>query len=349
MVQLLYQMIKNLVYVTIVFSVFLFGCHSNTSDNQEQEETKNISVDSLDILTNLIKQDSANHNLFAKRARLHLKRGRIDPAFRDLSYAIDINPNDPDLFILLGDIYFITGKKENCLSSYRKAGALDPKSLTPVLKLAETHLILKEYETANQFIDIALNMDVNNAKAYYLRGIQSMETRDTVNALLNLQIAGNIDTNYYEAFMQIGSLYNALNDTLAIAYYNLALKVIPNDEQAMFLLAFSYQEKGEFDKALNYYQKLTALYPTNALAYYNTGYINMVEIMDFEAAKDAFRQAILLDPAYVEAVYNLGRIYEETDEYNLARKQYMQALELETNYPLAIEGLNRLDDLQISN
>ena len=176
-----------------------------------------------------------------------------------------------------------------------------------------------------------------------------METRDTVNALLNLKIAGNIDTTYYEAYMQIGSLYNALKDTLAIAYYKAALKAIPNDEQAMYLLAFSYQQKGNFDEALTYYQKLTALYPTNVLAYYNSGYINMVEIMDFEAAKDAFRQAILLDPAYVEAVYNLGRIYEETGDIDLARQQYKQALELETNYPLAIEGLNRLDDLSISN
>jgi len=67
-------------------------------------------------------------------------------------------------------------------------------------------------------------------------------------------------------------------------------------------------------------------------------------LMDFEQAKEAFHQAINIDPSYFEAVYNLGRINEETGDYDLARIQYKQALELETNYPLAIEGLNRLDD-----
>jgi tetratricopeptide (TPR) repeat protein len=347
--QLLYQKIKNLGLGLILMSIVFAGCQSRLSDQNQKADAVTQAVDSIEIVTNLIKQDSADSELFEIRSRLFLKNGQIDPAFRDLSYAIDKNPNDPELFILLGDIYFITGQKENCLSSYRKAGALDPKSLVPVLKLAETHLIMREFETAEQFIDIALNMDINNPKAYYLRGIQKMETGDTTLALTNLKIAGNLDSTYYETFMQIGTLYTSLNDTTAIDYYKAALKALPDEERALFMLGFTYQSMGDFEKAIAIYRKVNELYPSNKRAYYNSGYINMVEFRDFEIAKDDFRQAIAIDPSYVEAVYNLGRIYEETGEYDLARNHYRQALELRTNYPLAIDGLNRLDDLQYSD
>lgn len=342
-------MIKNFVLLILVLSLLFCGCQIFQSEDGSGDQTKIESIDSLEIITNLIIQDSSNYRLYSKRASLHLKKGQIDPAFRDLSYAIDMNPKDPDLFILLGDVYFIIGDKDKCLSSYRKAGELDSKNIAPVLKLAETHLILQEYETAQKFIDIAINMDVNNPKAYYLQGIQSIETRDTANALLNLKIAGNLDSTYYETFMQIGAIYTALNDTTAIAYYKAALRAFPNEERAMFLIAISYQELGNYNEALRIYQQIIDLYPTNKVAFYNMGYINMVEMLDFEAAKDYFRQAINLDPSYVEAVYNIGRIYEESGDYDLARNQYKQALELKTNYPLAIDGLNRLDNLKIAN
>jgi len=46
-------------------------------------------------------------------------------------------------------------------------------------------------------------------------------------------------------------------------------------------------------------------------------------------------------------VYNLGRTYEARGNYKEAREQYRQALKLKTNYPLAIDGLNRLDKIQL--
>ncbi len=330
--------------ILIILVVAIAACQSNQTEKHAKEETIPTVSDSIEILTNMINNDSADYKLYAHRARLNLEKGLVDPAFRDLSYAIDMNPNDPDLYILLGDIYFIIGKKENCLQSYRKAAQLNPDSEEPLLKLAETYLILKEYKQALQYIEQTLGINVENAEAYYLKGIQKMETGDTTNALLNLKIAGNLDSTYYEAFMQTGGLYTAMGDSLAIDFYKAALKAIPDEERALLLLAISYQENNNFDQALSTYQKINELYPANKIAFYNTGYIYMVELMDFEQAKEAFHQAINIDHSYVEAVYNLGRIYEETGDYDLARIQYKQALELETNYPLAIEGLNRLDD-----
>jgi tetratricopeptide (TPR) repeat protein len=334
--------------IGLFFLIVLFGigCQSKLKDKKDVEKNLSEKSDSLAILTSLIKQDSNNYKLFARRAGNFMLKGQIDPALRDLNKAISINPDNSDLFVLLGDIYFVIGKKDNCLASYKKAYDLDPNNDKPLIKLAETHLIMKEYKQAEKYIELAISQDVNNQKAYYLKGVDLMETGDTANALLNLKIAGNLDSTYYEAFMQIASIYNKLNDSLAIDYYKSALKAIPDDERAMLLLAISYQNNGNFNKALKMYQEVLEINPSNKIAYFNSGYIYMVVKMEFDSAIDKFQHAISIDPSYVDAVYNLGRIYEEQGDNAAARNNYKQALELKTNYKLAIEGLNRLDKYQ---
>lgn len=334
-------------FLSIVFSisifVFLTGCQTGGSNSNPESEQENAPVDSLQVLTRMIKEDSLNFKYYADRARIYVQKGEVDPALRDLNKAIELKPDDAGLFVLLGDVYFIIGKKEGSLTSYKKALRMEPENMAPVVKLAETYLILKDYEEAAKYIDLMISKDVNNKKAYYLKGIQLMETGDTAQALINLKIAGNLDSTYYEAFMQTGSLYTAKKDSLAIDFYKAALKARPDDERALLLLALSYQYNNNFDKALDTYQQIERLNPSNKTAFFNSGYIYMVEKQNFDSAVVAFQHAIDIDPSYVEAVYNLGRIYEEQGDYRAAKTQYKQALELETNYPLAVEGLNRLD------
>lgn len=331
-------------FLVVLFS--LVSCQSNNSKAKKDHDSEVAPTDSIQIFTQLIKKDSANYQLYAKRARMFTEKGQVDPALRDLNRAIELNPDDAGLFIILGDLYFIIGKKESCITSYKKALRLSPESVAPLIKLAETYLILKNYNEANKYIDLTLFNDVNNQKAYYLKGISLTESGDTANALINLKIAGNLDSTYYEAFMQTGSIYTAKNDSLAIDFYKAALKAKPDDERALLLLALSYQYSSNFDKALKTYKELNKVNPSNKTAYFNSGYIFMVEEREFDSAIEAFRQAINIDPAYVEAVYNIGRIYEEQGDYQAARDQYRQALKLKTNYPLAVDGLNRLDAVQ---
>jgi tetratricopeptide (TPR) repeat protein len=243
-------------------------------------------------------------------------------------------------------VYFILGQTDNSLNSYKKAFEIDRNKIQPLLSLAEAYLVLQDYEQSLRYLDLAASVDVNNPKTYYLKGILKMETGDTLEALTNLKIAGNIDSNYFEALMQTGSILSSLQDTTAVVYYRKALKVNPGDERALFLTALSLQENGDFDEALDLYSEVNTLNPQNKNAHFNTGYIYMVELEDYDAAILAFQKAITIDPAFVRAVYNLGRSYEAKGMYDEARVQYKQALGLETNYPLAVDGLNRLDKIQ---
>jgi len=331
--------------ILIFFITTIFVSCTNSVQNKTTE--LNNDTDSITIITELLIQDSLNPILLADRAKLYLQKGKIDPALRDLQTALKLTPNNPQLFLLLSDIYFVLGQSDNSIASLKKAIKLNPNSVIPYIKLSETYLLLNEPSTAIQYADEAINKNRQNAEPYYIKAMALLENKDTTNAILNLNMSANRDTSNYMTFMQLGAIYTVLGDSLSKTNFKKALSIIPNDERALYFLGMYYQEHGEFTKAIEKYSKIADLYHDNKRVYYNMGYIYLVEFEDFENAKTMFQEAILISPLYVEAVYNLGRTHEALKEYNEARIQYKKALEILPNYPLAVQGMNRLDDIMI--
>ena len=328
--------ILNILFVSLLLVVV--SCQNNET-NQSKEKIE----DPLEFLSAEIEQQPENYQLYAQRASLFLEQGKLDPAFRDLNRALEINSEDAGLYVILADIYFVMGNKENSISALKKAIKLDPKSEIPLSKLSELYLLTGEYDKSIFFADRSLLIDVNNAEPYYYKGMSLLENYDTANAILNLKIASNLDTSNYSANMQLGSLYYNVNDSLAEFYLKAAIKNQPGDASAHYYLGMLYQENEDFEKALDVYSQLFNNKIGAKRAYYNSGYIYLVEMEQFTQAVEMFSKAVEIDPAFVEAVYNLGRSYEALGDFDSARTQYQEAIKILPNYPLAVQGLNRLD------
>ncbi len=340
---------KKYLGILISISILLaFGCSPKQGQKQQEKEQANsiVKTDSVEILTGLIQIDSTDYKLFLRRAVFQVDRGNIDPALRDLMHALDLNQNDPQIYLLLSDIYFLLGKPHNSIDALQKALKIDPLNQTAFLKLSEIYLLKGEYPVAQKYAESAIRINRENAEAYYLKAISRLEIGDTTDALNMLQISARLDTLNYMTFMQIASIYNSRNDTICKDYYVKALIVRPNDERTLYYLGMYYQEHADFENALQTYQILTDLYPNNINAIYNSGYIYLVELEDFKSAEQAFQEVIEINPNHVQSVFNLGRTYEAMGLYDKAGFQYREALQLLPNYPLAVQGLNRLDDME---
>lgn len=320
----------------------LLGLVSCGEPNNVARKSSDEQPDSIAYYTKLIQSDSTNYRYFARRAALHLEKEQVNAAFRDLSQALDRNAEDPSLYIMLADIYFIIGKTDNSITALKKALEINPAYEIAYLKLAKTYLILREYELSEQVAERLKSINIDNPEAYYLMGISFMERADTARAISELQLAATLDTLHYAALMQLASIYDFKEDTNAIVYYQKALKAKPMDESALFYLAVAYQNNKRFRESIQLFDTLCATYATSRRPYYHLGYIYLVEMQQYKKAEAAFIKAIEIDPTYVEAVYNLGRTYEAMGNFEAARVQYKQALQLLPNYPLAVQGLNRI-------
>ncbi len=321
---------------------FLFSC-THPKENRLKTTNKD-SVDSIQLLTQkIIASDSTDYRLFLKRAKLYLAHNRVDPCLRDIEKALSLNRKDPEIFYQLSDTYFVLGKIKESEDALKKSIALNPKREKSYLKFARLKLILKAYPSATKLANKALSLNPDDAHAFFLKAMVNIEQGDTSHSIQNLRIAINLDTNYYEAMMQLGTILSLRNKQSASNWFKKALQEKSGNRAALYGLAMAYQNSGSFDSALRIYDTILKKDSTEPQIYFNKGYIYLVEKLDYAHAKKEFEKALTLDSTSVKSIYNLGRTYEAEKQMKKAKYYYHKALKVVPNYPLAIAGLNRIE------
>lgn len=307
-------------------------------------EQEQISAE-LKELNEQIKKSPEDHILIHKRALIHLSEGRPYEALSDASLALQYDPQNTKYTITLADIYFSMGNIENTRKSLITAQDNDPSNTEPVLKLAELNFILKDYEKMNLYLNRVLEIDKSNAKAWLMRGMAHKEQGEKERAIKAIKEAIMLDPDYYEAFVEAGILSLEMKSPLTVDYLTHAINLRPNKVDARYALAMYYQEKGMLNEAIQEYYTMISIDKNFVHAHFNLGYIHLVELQLYDQAIGHFNTAIQINPRFAEAWYNRGYCFELKGDVENARRNYQEALSLKTNYKMAIDGLNRIENL----
>jgi len=293
-------------------------------------------------LTELIKQNPNESDLFYYRASLFMKDKNSSAALSDMLAATALDSSKVDYFLELGDIYFSKLFIAQAISSFEKCISLDSKNISAELRLAELFLYLKKYSDCIQHADNALRIDKTNSKAYFIKGFMFKETGDTTRAVSSFQTATEQNPEYFDAFIQLGNLFALKKNNLALQYYDKALQLKKNNAESLYGKAMFFQENDETDKAEELYLKIIETTPDYKDALFNLGYINLIYKNDFEKAVEYFSAVCRLDTGDVRAFYNRGLSFEQMKKGEMAESDYRKALKLSPDYVLAKEGLERL-------
>lgn len=334
-----------LAVILLCLSLYFFGSCQHTKDQKPALVKDSIPAD-IQQITKQIESEPANADLYWQRAKKFIEKKDADKALPDINKAIELKPGNAKYYVTLSDIYLVKGMARNCREALEKAISLDSQEIEAYLKLAELSLYFKDYDKVFMYTSQALKVDETSAKAHFIRGFALKEKGDTATAIKAFQKAVDLDQSYYDAFIQLGLLFSAKKNKLAIDYFNSALNLKPQSIEALYNLAMYYQETEDFNKAMEKYRNILQIDPRYKFAYFNLGYIHMYYLKVFREGAKYFTQAIQADPAYTEAYYNRGYCYELMGDIMNARPDYQKALSLRANYQLAIDGLNRLDQLE---
>lgn len=298
----------------------------------------------LDRINSALQVDSLNPDLYQQRAQVYLDHEAYNEAFKDITSALELDSTYSGYHVTLSDVYLGMGKLQKTVQSLEKAIELDHDNTEAYLKLAEMSIVIRDYKQALAYIDLALQVDELLEKAYMLRGVILMENGDTLRGIRNFQKAIDVNQEYLEAHVQLGTIFAMKKNDLAIDYFNNALNIDPLNIDVNYYLGMYYQETGRYEKAIQSYNFILGQQPDFYIANYNIGYIHLVYLNDYPAAVDYFTRTIELNPEYAEAYYNRGFAYELMKDAERSRKDYEKTLELHPNYELAIDGLNRITD-----
>lgn len=329
-----------------IFAGFFFLLLVSCDNNSVTIRPEDIPVDSLTIpyVTEQIRKEPKNPGLFSLRARLFFESNQFEDALKDALIAHQLDTMNSEYYLQLSDYYIANGQSENAKNTLERLTKNLPDYVAGYVAMAKLYLYVKDYKNSLKWLADAEGKDPRFAQTYFVRGVIFQETDQKDKAIDQFQLSVERDPNLYESYNFLGILFAGKHDTIAAQYYQTAARLNPDVVEPLYNEAMFWQEEGRYDKAMALYQRIISekdsTYP---YAFFNQAYIMLNYQNKSDKAIPLFEKALSLKPGYVEAVYNIGLCYEDQSKYKEARDYYNKALEMQANYQLSIDALNRLD------
>ena len=330
----------------------LLACNNSPkpkTDNTPQDLKEPVTVnEAIQLISDSITMDSTNAILYVHRAKAYFANEQIGQAMVDINKSLQLDPNSIETYLLLADVYYALGDQDNIASTLNKAVEINPLDARPLVKLAELNLLQQNFNLAIGYVDKALGLSSYNPRAYFVKGMCYMAAKqDTVNALKNFQLASEQDANFYDPVQQISRIYAVQQPPYAMDYLRKAQQQFPDFPTTRYELALYLQSHGEPEEALLHYDTLLMQRPEDYIVLFNKGYVNYVYLENNQTALDYFNQALEINPDYLDAKYNKGRVLEQMGDYSQAMGIYKEVLKARPDYQLAIDAVNRVQNQEI--
>ena len=209
--------------------------------------------------------------------------GRYDEAVDLFTRYTEKQPDNPWGHYMLGLSAWKDGRLDVAEGAFQQTLTLDPNHLKSCLNLARVLLESKRAYEALPVLDRALAIDSTATAAYRLRG----------NALHDLN-----------------------RDDEAVAAYQSAIRLDPEDAWSMNNLAFIRIQEGRFDEALPALARATELRKDVPVFYNNLG-MALEHGGHYGDAAEAYGFAVALDGSNTKAVQNHDRVTTVRDDPSL--------------------------------
>lgn len=197
----------------------------------------------------------------AKIAESYIKDGEVDTsqALPLVRQALKIDPKNPEIYLITGDLYILSNDGSNSIKNYNMAQYYDPKSPTANMKIGNIYVRGKSLQAAIPKFEEAISLDPNYAPAYrelgqlYWMAQRLEQSKENFKKYLDLT-AGNIPakTRYVNSLFYAGDYDEVIKNVEEI--------LAVDDSRAYMnrLAGYSYYEKKtpDYNKALYYMDQL---------------------------------------------------------------------------------------------
>lgn len=330
---------KKLIFITGILCV-IAGYSSSCSEKAQDKKDDKTELKSVMAISAEIEKDPTNPELYYRRATAYYDDKYLDKALADIDQALVLSADNAIYLYLKGRILYAMNKTVEASKMYERAIAVNPEFNEARLKLAELYFIVKEHKKANDLLNVVLSQDNKNLSALFFKGMNYKEMGDTPSAIQAFQRAYELDAKNYDAVMQLGILYAAQKNKVALDYYISASRINPKSPEPPYSAGVFLQENRDYKRAVKMYEQALKADENYYQAYYNAALIN-IEIGRYNDAINNFNTVIRLQPEFAEAYYLRGFCYEKLGNKEDARINYEYAIEINPEYAMAKDALKR--------
>lgn len=207
------------------------------------------------LSTTVPAQDSATGNVLDRYGNLDVER---------TSHTIDAELGRK--MLRRGNTYLNLERYDEAIEEYRRALSADPNLAEALRNLANIFLYQEDFRAAKPLL------------ARFIK----LQTEASASLIAAVQTLGQLERDDE-------------NFDTAIEYDLRAIELVPTDDSQIHIMANTYNNAGDQEKALAIYQAATRAQPNNAFFYRSMGRI-LEGQGELELALDAYRQAAATDP-----------------------------------------------------
>ncbi len=279
--------------------------------------------------------------LYTKIAGLYADSGNNEEALSAYKKAVKLRPNDAFIYISIGNILQSMGDYENAYNSYVQAQKIYPEYKYNYLNLANVEYFRKNYKSAIENYKTFLNAypeqleaSESLANVYYASGEPEKAC----------EVFSSVYKKFPSAFKEYVNYGMALFDTkqyqASIDMLTKALDSNSDNEAVLAKLALSYQNTGENEKALEYFNKTFAINPDLTVLRFD--YANLLGNMGKRNdAIEEYKTYLKAYPNDANAYRNLGLVYKDLDNtelalFNLGKAYSIDPSDFDTKKDLAL-------------
>jgi len=218
-------------------------------------------------------------------------------------------------FITDGDDYysmrdFVTAIEQYLFAYNNLSFSIDDteevkKTVALKFKISKTYYFLKEYSKSREILESLVALDSTHYEAYKLLGDVLKREDDVDAALINYLLAIEINENYEKAHLAVGQIYLYDNNPDgALEYLERAIEIKKDYAKAYETIGVIYQNSADGGNSKDY---------TKAIYYYE--------------------QAIEYDRRNYKVMSRLSSVYNNIENYDLAKKYAKDCIKIKRSYP----------------
>jgi tetratricopeptide (TPR) repeat protein len=212
----------------------------------------------------------------------HLKKGKNALALRELKFADELNPNDPETLLWLGEGYRRQRHNDTALDYMERAVAIDPDFHRARLNLAAFYLQIERYEDAITHSQVLIDDALYGAPWYAFsnRGWAEYKLGRYEEAQESFEMALEFRRNFWPARLNLGIVAEAAGrQREAIEHFARVLEAdvgTSADAEANFRTARLYVSMGHRRKAIQHFNAVLEDDPEGDWGQQASGYLKML-------------------------------------------------------------------------
>jgi len=314
-----------------------------------------------DILNNLELIDHFNDEIYIQRANIYSKQDKHVEAINALKKALEIEPEQADIYTLMGMEYLFLEDFEKAKQSFIKCVFLDIEDYAALYNIVYCFEYLGEYKEGIEYLnnyldknpycevawhqlgnmyvelelykealssfDFAIYSDDRFIGAYYEKGLVLEQLGRYQEAIENYEITIRLEDPTSHAYLRLGQCHEQLGHLdLAQSYYYQTVHEDPLLDKGWLAITNFFFKSNNYEKASYYINKAINIDAENPLYWKRCAEINTAMFKYFEADY-AYKQAIEYGNYELDTWLSWAEVMVLLNDFNSGIHILLQALE----------------------